>query len=326
MSGDNKRPIEITPRTALTKRRVMICDNNKLKFTEVITALQEADIEVVLLDDKPKIVSTAAQFQPDIILINLFMSSSNTLTLMKEVKGVTERQGTKIIVLTAHQSKDNIMECIKAGANDFVVEPFNPRQLLQRIKYQLQDREAYSPDDLRSEPTQVLAGFQLVYDCLRILAEVKETNRCIFEVLKRVSELSQSPRVNLILADVTQNSAIVIATSDDPKIDNLEVDLEKYPEVREVVLKGSIVYIKDITQNPLTKDIKSQLKTIDITSLLVFPIRHRQETLGTLAIRLGKDSMAVSDKHLKTFYMIALCIAPKVAARKLLKKMEKTGS
>jgi GAF domain-containing protein len=106
-----------------------------------------------------------------------------------------------------------------------------------------------------------------------------------------------------------------------PPLNSLE-DLEKYPEVREVILKGSIVYIKDITQNPLTKDIKKQLKDIDMTSLLVFPVRHRQETLGTLAIRLGKDGMAISDKHLKTFYMIALCIAPKVAARKLLKKIE----
>jgi DNA-binding response OmpR family regulator len=326
MSSLPKKPIEITPRTSLTKKRVMICDNNKIKFAEVIQALQEADFEVSIIDDKPKIISTAAQFQPDLVLINLFMSSGNTLSLIKELKGVTERQGAKIIVLTAHQSKENLMECVKAGANDFVIEPFVPRQLLQRIKYQLQDREAYSPDDLRSEPTQVLAGFQLVYDCLRILAEVKETNRCIYEVLKRVSELSQSPRVNLILADVAQNSGIVISSSDDPKVENLDVDLEKYPEVREVILKGSIVYIKDITQNPLTKDIKKQLKDIDMTSLLVFPVRHRQETLGTLAIRLGKDGMAISDKHLKTFYMIALCIAPKVAARKLLKKIEKANA
>jgi DNA-binding response OmpR family regulator len=319
-----KGSIEIAPRTPVSKRRVLICDNNKQKFIEVIDALREADIEVIQLDDKPQIVSTATKFQPDLILINLFMSSGNTLGLIKDVKTATERQGTKIIVLTAHQSKENIMECIKAGASDFVVEPFVARQLLQRIKYQLQDREAYSPDDLRAEPTQVLAGFQLVYDCLRLLSEIRETNRSIFEVLKRVGDLSQSPRVNLILADVPLNTAVVIASSDDPKIENLEVDLEKYPEVREVVLKGSIVYIKDITQNPLTKDIKAQLKNIDMTSLLVFPIRHRQETLGTLAIRLGKDGMSVSDKHLKTFYMIALCIAPKVAARKLLKKMEKT--
>jgi GAF domain-containing protein len=102
----------------------------------------------------------------------------------------------------------------------------------------------------------------------------------------------------------------------------LQVDLEKYPEVREVILRGSIVYIKDITSNPLTKEIKAQVKSIEINSLLVFPVRHRGETIGVLSIRLGKEGLAVSDKHLKAFYMLTLALAPKAAARKLLKKIQ----
>ena len=320
-----KNVAEIPKRTPLSNKRVMIVDNNKSRYAELSVALQAADIEILHCDDRGSAVSNALQFQPDIVIINLFLNSGNTLSIIRELKGGLERQGTKIIVVTSHQSKDNIAECIKAGASDFVLEPFDPRLVLQRIKYQLQEREAYSPDDLRSEPTQVLAGFQLVYDTLRILSEIRETNRAIFEVLKRVAELSMSPRVNLVLADIATNSAQVIATSDDPSMENRDVDLEKYPEVREVTLKGSIVYVKDIMTNPLTKDIKASVKTIDIQSLLVFPVRHRQETLGTLSIRLGKEGLAVSDKHLKTFYMIALCIAPKVATRKLLLQKQKAG-
>ena len=75
------------------------------------------------------------------------------------------------------------------------------------------------------------------------------------------------------------------------------------------------------TANPLTKDIQKNVKTISIASLLVFPIRARGDTLGVLSIRMGADGLAVSDKHLKTFYMVALCLASKVAARKLLVRM-----
>lgn len=196
--------------------------------------------------------------------------------------------------------------------------------MLQRIRYQLQERDSYSPEDLRGEPTQVLAGFQLVYDCLRILAEVKDGHIAIHECLKKVAELSNSTRVNIVLGEIESGQAIISASSDDPKIENLNVDLEKYPEVREVLLNGSIIYIRDITANPLTKDIKQNVKTIQITSLLVFPIRYRKETLGTLNVRLGADAIDVSDKHLKTFYMVALSLASKVAAKKLLKKLQKT--
>jgi DNA-binding response OmpR family regulator len=312
------------PKPSILSKRVLIADNNRSKYNELIAALNEAGIETFHVDHRQKIVEKAMQIQPDLILVNLFMSSGNTLPTIREVRGVLERQGTKILVVTSHQSRENIAECIRNGASDFIIEPFDSRQLLQRVRYQLQDRETYSPDDLRAEPTQVLAGFQLVYDTLRILAELKDSNKAVFEALKKIQELSVSTRVNLIMADIESPQAAVIGSSDDASLNHHLVDLEKYPEVREVLLRGSIVYIKDITTNPLTRAIKDKVKSIEIHSLLVLPVRHRGETIGTLNIRLGANGLAVSDKHLKTFYMVALALAPKVAARKLLKKMSQT--
>ncbi|MBS1983840.1 MAG: response regulator [Bdellovibrionales bacterium] len=311
---------------ATYKPRVLIADNSKIKFQPVMNALLESNIEVMFTPERNTIVSTASTFKPDLVLVNLFMDNSSTISVIRDLKKTLEKQAAKILVLTAHYSKDNIAECVKAGASDFILEPFDLRLLLQRIKYQLQEREIVSPEDLRSEPTQVLAGFQLTYDALKILAEVRDSNRALHEVLKRVAELSQSTRVNLILGDLESSEGRVIAASDDVTMSNKITDLEKYPEVREVLLNGSIVYIKDVNQNPLTKDIQHNVKTISITSLLVFPVRHRGETLGALSIRLGAgDGMNVSDKHLKTFYMIALALGPKVAARKLMKKLNRDG-
>jgi DNA-binding response OmpR family regulator len=304
------------------RHRVMVADNSKIKFRELFHAFDESNIEYGFTNDNAKLVDVAVKFKPDIVVINLFLNSSSTLTVIRDLAKALSKQGTKIIVLTAHYSRENITECIRAGATDFILEPFETRLLLQRIRYQLQEREFISPEDLRAEPTQVAAGFQLVYECLKILAEVRELNRAVFECLKRIGELSKSTRVNIILGDVESSQGTIIAASDDATLQNRPVDLEKYPEVREVILNSSIVYIKDITQNPLTADIKRQVKSIEINSLLVFPIRHRGDTLGTLSIRLGRDNMEVSDKHLKTFYMIALSMGSKVAARKLLKRLE----
>jgi len=300
----------------------MIVDGNKSKYMELTTALRDAGIEVAHVNERLKILPTAESFRPDLVLINLFLDNSSNLPAVRDLRKMFAKQGTKILVITAHHSKENIMECIKAGATDFILDPFDPRLLLQRVKYQLQDRDFFLPEDLRAEPTQLQAGFQLVYDCLRILAEIKDPQRAMYQVLKVVGDMSQSTRVNLIMADIEKNEGIVLASSDDAKLAGLKVDLEKYPEVREVTINGSIVYVKDITQNPLTKDIAAQVKTINITSLIVFPIRHRNETLGTLNIRIGKDGFVVSDNHLKTFYMAALCLGSKVAAKKLMSSLK----
>lgn len=304
------------------KPRVLIADNSQIKFQQVIASLQESNVEVRFTNDHNAVTKLATEFVPDLILINLFMATSSTLGVIRDAKKLLEKQGSKILVLTTHYSRENITESVKAGASDFILDPFDPRLLIQRIRYQLQDRQFIAPDDLRAEPTQVSAGFQMVYDSLRVLAEVKEGHRALYEVIKRVAELSQSTRVNVLIGDLEANTGTIAAASDDPQIDGKTIDLERYPEVREVLLNGSIICIKDITQNPLTRDIKNQVKSIDITSLLVFPIRHRQETIGTLNIRLGASGLDVSDKHLKTFYMIALALGPKLAGRKLLKKLQ----
>lgn len=308
------------------RKRVLIADTSRMKFKDVIASLESSNVEVNFVTTRNEILAASAKFKPDIVLLNLFMDNASTLGTIRDLRKEHEKQGTKILVLTAHYSKENIAECVRAGATDFILEPFDPRLLIQRVRYQLQEREFIAPDDLRAEPTQVQTGFQMVYEALKILTEVRDNNRAIFEVLKRVAELSGSTRVNCFMGDIETNTGTIIAASDDIKLQNMAVDLEKYPEVREVMLNGSVVFVKDITQNPLTKEIKDKVKTIDITSLLVFPIRHRQETIGTLNIRLGKSGMEVSDKHLKTFYMIALSIASKVAARKLLKKLEPSGT
>jgi DNA-binding response OmpR family regulator len=303
-------------------RVIAIADPSKHRFQELAKLLKESSFTLEFIDTKTDYVEKIISLKPELVIMNLFMNTASTLPAVKQIKKELERLNTKVIVLTGHQSINNLRESIKAGADDFILEPFDSRLVLQRIRYQLQEREVYSPDDLNAESTQVLAGFTLVYEVLRTLSEVKDHHRSIFEVIKRVADLARSPRVNVMEGELETNKGEVTASSDDPDLKDLPIDLEKYPEVREVLLNGNIVFVKDVTQNPLTKDIQAQVKSISINSILVFPIRHRSDTLGSLNVRLNdQSSLDVTDKHLKTFYMVALALGPKIAARKLLKKM-----
>jgi len=311
-----------TPQTAW---RVLIVDASRNRFTKLLQSLEEAKISVDYLSaSEDDITGKAAVLKPDIVIINLFLNGKSTLPIITQLKQTLKDRGTKIIVITAHNSTNNIRESVRAGADDFVLEPIDPQLMLQRIRYQLQDREFYNPEELNKrapapEPSGLQEGFQLVYNSLRVLSEVTDHHEALTTVLAQVAELAASNRVNLIEGDLETSQGLVAATSDDPLLKDLKIDLEKYPEVREVLLNSNIVYIKDISQNPLTKGIQEQVKSIKITSLLVFPIRHRNQTLGSLNVRLPGES-TTTDRYLKTFYMVALALGPKLAARKLLRR------
>lgn len=302
-------------------KRVLIADNNRARFKEVVAALNAAGIDVDFTSEPAEFINRCQNAQPDLILINLLLGRSSTLDLISKAKQITSRIGTKILVLSAHNNRENILKCMQAGATDLVMDPFEPRLLLQRIRYQLQEREAFDANDLRADPTQVLAGFQMVYDVLRIVCETKIAHTAVFRSLEYTQKITLATRINIYIANLETNEANVVAASDSEELEHLKVDLEKYPEVREAYFRNQIINIKDITANPLTKEIKKEAKNVDIQSMLVLPLRHRGDTVGVMSVRFGsKDQLAISDRHLKAFYMIGLAMAPKVAALKLIKE------
>jgi DNA-binding NarL/FixJ family response regulator len=307
--------------------KVVIVAASRTRFIHLIRTLEEAKIAVDYIPaTEDNIVDRVADLKPHIIIINLFLNGKSTLPTIVLLKQLLNPRGTKIIVSTAHNSINNIRESVKSGADDFVLEPIDPQLMLQRIRYQLQERQFFNPEGLAAnfpvasvDASGLQESFQLVYDILRVLSEVTDHHEALTTVLSQVARLASSNRVNLIEGDLETSQGLVVATSDNPELKDLKIDLEKYPEVREVLLNSNIVYIKDISQNPLTKGIQEQVKSIKITSLLVFPIRHRNQTLGSMNVRLAGES-STSDKYLKTFYMVALALGPKLAARKLLRR------
>jgi two-component system, chemotaxis family, chemotaxis protein CheY len=73
-------------------------------------------------------VEQAKELQPDLITMDITMPEMNGVDATREIKKVLP--GTKIIVCSAMGQQTMVVDAIQAGANDFVVKPFN----LERIK------------------------------------------------------------------------------------------------------------------------------------------------------------------------------------------------
>ena len=56
------------------------------------------------------------------------------LDLIKQVKASDFFKSIPIIVLSGEESSEIIVNCLNAGADDFVIKPFNPKELEARIK------------------------------------------------------------------------------------------------------------------------------------------------------------------------------------------------
>ena len=77
---------------------------------------------------------------PDLILLDIQMPDSNGVDICKRLR----RDGyTKpIVMLTAKTAESDIIECLEAGANDYVIKPLRMGELLARIHTQLRQHKA----------------------------------------------------------------------------------------------------------------------------------------------------------------------------------------
>jgi DNA-binding response OmpR family regulator len=75
---------------------------------------------------------------PDLIITDLEMPKMGGLEFIKKVKESGYFSEIPIIVLSCRDSSLDRIECLKAGAVDYMVKPFNPEELLIRIENILQ--------------------------------------------------------------------------------------------------------------------------------------------------------------------------------------------
>jgi len=71
---------------------------------------------------------------PDLIVTDLNTPKLGGLDLIKQIKASDFFNSIPIMVVSGEESSEMIVKCLDAGADDFVVKPFNPKELEARIR------------------------------------------------------------------------------------------------------------------------------------------------------------------------------------------------
>ena len=74
-----------------------------------------------------------ADFAVDIILADWNMPNMDGLTLLKQLQGVERLKDIPVIMVTGEAQKNRVLEAIQAGARNYIVKPFTPETLRQKI-------------------------------------------------------------------------------------------------------------------------------------------------------------------------------------------------
>jgi len=72
--------------------------------------------------------------RPSLIILDIMLPFADGFQLLERIRGRSDWAGTPVIMLTAKSQEHDIVRALDAGASDYVVKPFQPNELLARVK------------------------------------------------------------------------------------------------------------------------------------------------------------------------------------------------
>ncbi len=113
-------------------KKILFVDDEPDVLTTVTFRLTRSGYNVITAIDGEKAVSAIRTERPDLVLLDMRLPGMNGMEVCGVVRSDPDLKNTPIILFTA--SASSIAEdCAKCGANDYVLKPFDPKELLEKI-------------------------------------------------------------------------------------------------------------------------------------------------------------------------------------------------
>ena len=118
------------PRPAKRDRLLVVDDDPELR--ELITHfLQRQGYDIVAVADGTAMDRALASRDIDLIVLDLMLPGEDGLSIARRLKNTSD---VPIIIVSAHGEDVDRIEGLEVGADDYMAKPFNPRELLARIR------------------------------------------------------------------------------------------------------------------------------------------------------------------------------------------------
>ena len=114
--------------------RVLVSDDDPDIRELVRYLLEDAGFQVSTAADGPTVLAAAAADPPDLVVLDVMMPGLSGLEVCAALRDRPETATVPVIMLTAKAQEADITRGLGSGADDYVVKPFSPRDLLSRVR------------------------------------------------------------------------------------------------------------------------------------------------------------------------------------------------
>lgn len=111
----------------------MIIDDTELMIKVISDILHAAGYDVVSASNGIDGINKVRTEKPDLVILDVVMPGMDGFEVYRTLREDKSNNLMPIIILTAQDAEDDKLEGLELGADDYIIKPFNPRELISRV-------------------------------------------------------------------------------------------------------------------------------------------------------------------------------------------------
>lgn len=233
---------------------------------------------------------------PDLILVT---GSTVDHALIEELGrlGGKHWQGVPSMVLLSGGDVDAATKVLSMGASDVMLGPLHLPEVIARAHARIRGRTDMLGMRESSEQQELL------FDIFQEASGALRPDEIVQTLVRRVGEALSLARCSFVLTPPGEQMGRVMAVFENPTVRDIQVDLNRYPEILEAVRTERPVFIPDVQEHPLFRGVRErwseQQLQVDVRSVMALPVNLHGRTSGVFLLRTGANDAILSDHQLE---------------------------
>lgn len=125
--------------------RVLVVDDDSALAEMLGIVLRGEGFETSFVYDGSTAMDAFRRIKPDVVLLDLMLPGMNGIDVCRAIRS---ESGVPIVMLTAKSDTVDVVLGLESGADDYVIKPFKPKELVARVRAQLRRNEDVPPESL----------------------------------------------------------------------------------------------------------------------------------------------------------------------------------
>lgn len=284
---------------------ILIVDDQANAREILKEALAEEGYNLAFAENGPEALTKAVELRPDLILLDVMMPEMDGFEVCRRLRSGPLKAEVSVIMITALDDNDSLIQGIEAGADDFISKPFNRaelqarvrtvtrldryrRLLSERIQRQQAEQEVYRRNRELTLLNQVIQAAASTLDVQGILQIACEALSHTLE-LPHATGLLLDKASNQFMVEVEYLSTESMTAPPDQKASQPATpaqNLALTPSLLAYLLRyKTLLALVDGRINPQLADFQEVMRQHRLGTLLVVPILLRDQVVGLIELQ-----------------------------------------